>query len=287
MSDRRPARAAGRDPEPDAVHRRRAGAAHQPGRDRRRPTEHAEGLRAAGRGVRAAGDRRTRTGSCASTARAPSARCSTRASRRPDVGDRILLAGVTREFEQELANASVYAMSSRYEGLPMVLLEALSKGVPPVSFDCPEGPRQLIRSGTNGLLVPQGDIDRLTEALRSADGRRGPAPRGSAPRASRPPGLRGRRRGRPLGRAGRGDRRPSAPRLLAASCACPGRRGAPSARAPRAPAPAAAASSTSSGRDAVGAVRRRQVVERADDRVADLAQQRRPSRSRCRRSRPR
>ncbi|GAB6983951.1 glycosyltransferase family 4 protein [Nocardioides pyridinolyticus] len=83
------------------------------------------------------------------------------------VGDRILLAGVTREFEQELAGASIYAMSSRYEGLPMVLLEALSKGVPPVSFDCPEGPRQLIRSGTNGLLVRQGDIDGLTDALRS------------------------------------------------------------------------------------------------------------------------
>lgn len=83
-----------------------------------------------------------------------------------DVGDRIVLAGVTREFEQELASASIYAMSSRYEGLPMVLLEALSKGVPPVSFDCPEGPRQLIRSGTNGLLVPQGDIDGLTAALR-------------------------------------------------------------------------------------------------------------------------
>lgn len=84
-----------------------------------------------------------------------------------DVGDRIVLAGVTREFEQELGNAAIYAMSSRYEGLPMVLLEALSKGVPPVSFDCPEGPRQLIVSGTNGLLVPQGDIDGLTDALRS------------------------------------------------------------------------------------------------------------------------
>jgi glycosyltransferase involved in cell wall biosynthesis len=82
-----------------------------------------------------------------------------------DVGDRIVLAGITREFEHELANASIYAMSSRYEGLPMVLLEALSKGVPPVSFDCPEGPRQLIESGTNGLLVPQGAIVRLSQAL--------------------------------------------------------------------------------------------------------------------------
>jgi len=83
------------------------------------------------------------------------------------VGDRILLGGVTHELERELAEASIYAMSSRYEGLPMVLLEALSKGVPPVSFDCPEGPRQLIVDGSNGLLVPEGDVAALTEALRT------------------------------------------------------------------------------------------------------------------------
>jgi glycosyltransferase involved in cell wall biosynthesis len=58
-------------------------------------------------------------------------------------------------------------MSSRFEGLPMVLLEALSKGVPPVSFDIPEGPRQLIDHGHNGLLVPEGDIAGLTDALRT------------------------------------------------------------------------------------------------------------------------
>jgi glycosyltransferase involved in cell wall biosynthesis len=86
---------------------------------------------------------------------------------RADVGDRILLGGVTRELESELANASIYAMSSRFEGLPMVLLEALSKGVPPVSYDIPEGPRQLIDHGRNGLLVPEGDITGLTDALRT------------------------------------------------------------------------------------------------------------------------
>ncbi len=83
------------------------------------------------------------------------------------VGDRILLGGVTRELERELADSSVYAMSSRFEGLPMVLLEALSKGVPPVSYDIPEGPRQLIDHGRNGLLVPEGDIAGLTDALRT------------------------------------------------------------------------------------------------------------------------
>ena len=82
------------------------------------------------------------------------------------VGDRIQLKGITSEFEAVLRNAAVYAMSSRFEGLPMVLLEAFSKGVPPVSFDCPEGPRQLIQDGVNGLLVPEGDVPALTEALR-------------------------------------------------------------------------------------------------------------------------
>jgi glycosyltransferase involved in cell wall biosynthesis len=82
------------------------------------------------------------------------------------VGDRIQLKGITSEFEAVLKEASVYAMSSRFEGLPMVLLEAFSKGVPPVSFDCPEGPRQLIEDGVNGLLVPEGDVPALTDALR-------------------------------------------------------------------------------------------------------------------------
>ena len=86
---------------------------------------------------------------------------------RAGVGDRILMGGVTQQLEAELAGSSIYAMSSRFEGLPMVLLEALSKGVPPVSFDCPEGPRQLIDSGRNGLLVPEGDVPALTEALRT------------------------------------------------------------------------------------------------------------------------
>lgn len=85
---------------------------------------------------------------------------------RSGVGDRILMGGVTQHLEEELAGSAIYAMSSRYEGLPMVLLEALSKGVPPVSFDCPEGPRQLIETERNGLLVPEGDIPALTAALR-------------------------------------------------------------------------------------------------------------------------
>ena len=47
----------------------------------------------------------------------------------------------------------------------MVLLEAMSKGVPPVSVNCPEGPRQLIKDGTNGLLVGRADVRGLSHAM--------------------------------------------------------------------------------------------------------------------------
>lgn len=78
----------------------------------------------------------------------------------------VLLKGRSDEFEQVLANASIYAMSSRFEGFPMVLIEAMSKGVPLVSFDCPRGPGETIVDGENGRLVPEGDVPALSGALR-------------------------------------------------------------------------------------------------------------------------
>ena len=73
--------------------------------------------------------------------------------------------GFTSDLRQRFAESSIFVLSSRAEGFPMVLLEAMSCGLPLVSFDCRTGPSQLIRSGHNGLLVPDGDLQGLTDAL--------------------------------------------------------------------------------------------------------------------------
>lgn len=78
---------------------------------------------------------------------------------------RVLLPGHTTAFEEVLAGASVYAMTSHEEGFPMVLVEAMSKGVPLVSMDCPRGPGEIIVDGHNGRLVPNGDVEGYTKAL--------------------------------------------------------------------------------------------------------------------------
>jgi glycosyltransferase involved in cell wall biosynthesis len=61
--------------------------------------------------------------------------------------------------------ASMYVLSSRFEGLPLVLLEAMSKGLPVVSFDCPTGPRDIVDDHRNGILVAAGDIDGLARGM--------------------------------------------------------------------------------------------------------------------------
>ncbi|MEU6680244.1 glycosyltransferase family 4 protein [Streptomyces sp. NPDC046925] len=75
------------------------------------------------------------------------------------------LMGSTPYLEAELAKASVFALASRHEGFGMVLAEAMSHGVPPVSSDCPQGPREIITGGRDGLLITPGNTAALTQAL--------------------------------------------------------------------------------------------------------------------------
>jgi glycosyltransferase involved in cell wall biosynthesis len=75
------------------------------------------------------------------------------------------LPGNSPRLPEELAKASLFAMTSRREGFPMVLLEAMGVGLPVVSYDCPTGPRDIITDGVDGYIVPDGDTEQLAAAL--------------------------------------------------------------------------------------------------------------------------
>jgi len=79
--------------------------------------------------------------------------------------DRIELAGPVGNMAEEMAMASVFVLSSRFEGFPLILIEAMSKGLAVVSFDCPTGPGEIIDDHRNGLLVAPNDIDALAGGL--------------------------------------------------------------------------------------------------------------------------
>jgi glycosyltransferase involved in cell wall biosynthesis len=90
------------------------------------------------------------------------------------VAEAVDLPGFDANPYRFIANADLFALSSRWEGMPMVLIEALSLARPIVATDCPSGPRELLAGGRLGRLVPVGDVRRFARAMQLALGERPP-----------------------------------------------------------------------------------------------------------------
>jgi glycosyltransferase involved in cell wall biosynthesis len=86
------------------------------------------------------------------------------------VADVVALEGPSERLGDEMEQASIFALSSRFEGFPLILLEAMSKGMGVVAFDCPTGPADIIDDHRNGILVPPQDVDAFAQGLRELMG---------------------------------------------------------------------------------------------------------------------
>ena len=83
------------------------------------------------------------------------------------LANRIGLPGITKDIFHEMAQGSIFVLSSRFEGMPNALCEAMALGLSVVSTDCPTGPRDLIAPLENGILVPVDDVVILAESMKT------------------------------------------------------------------------------------------------------------------------
>lgn len=86
-------------------------------------------------------------------------------ARELNIADRVTLAGFRAQTTPYFQSANLFVLSSDWEGLPTVLIEALAAGTPVVSTDCPSGPREILADGEFGSLVPVGDAQALAHAI--------------------------------------------------------------------------------------------------------------------------
>lgn len=77
----------------------------------------------------------------------------------------LLLKGVDKNIMDKYLKSSIYVMSSRYEGFGMVLVEAMACGLPVISFDCPCGPKDIIKDGEDGFLIRNRDLNEMANKL--------------------------------------------------------------------------------------------------------------------------
>ena len=80
--------------------------------------------------------------------------------------NRVFLKGTSKAIHSLIYDASLFVLSSDYEGIPNTLLEAMTLGIPCISTDCrPGGAREIIKDGVDGTIVPVGDIEALSNAM--------------------------------------------------------------------------------------------------------------------------
>jgi glycosyltransferase involved in cell wall biosynthesis len=83
-----------------------------------------------------------------------------------DLGlDESIFKGAMTVDRATFSATDIFIFSSRSEGMPVVLIEALAAGIPVIATDCDFGPRELIRDGSSGFLVPVGDIEAMAHAI--------------------------------------------------------------------------------------------------------------------------
>jgi glycosyltransferase involved in cell wall biosynthesis len=81
------------------------------------------------------------------------------------VSSDVALPGFRENAMAYLAGSALFVLSSAWEGLPTVLIEALAAGTRVVSTDCPSGPQEILQGGRLGALVPVGDVAAMTRAI--------------------------------------------------------------------------------------------------------------------------
>ena len=86
-------------------------------------------------------------------------------ARELQVSDKVEFLGFVPDLDREMRRSEIFVLSSRYEGLSMVLLEAMSQGCACVSFDCISGPSEMITSEVTGLLVENQNCEAMTAAV--------------------------------------------------------------------------------------------------------------------------
>ena len=86
-------------------------------------------------------------------------------AKRLGIENQIILTGFRADVKDIMASSEIFILSSRHEGLPMVLIEAVSQGMACISYDCISGPSDIIENNVNGILVSDQNIEEMTAKL--------------------------------------------------------------------------------------------------------------------------